>query len=131
MRSQEELRILQALPLETKEIMSMQRIQAWLRQYGDEALISVSGKDSTVLAHLVHRVDEDVKCVFSNTGLEFPEIQQFWRNNDKCSIVRPKMTFPEVIKKYGYPFISKEVSQCVYYTRRFATNITFGTINTR
>ena len=34
------------------------------------------------------------------------------------TIVRPKMRFDEVISKYGYPLIGKEVAEAIYYARR-------------
>jgi hypothetical protein len=36
---------------------------------------------------------------------------------DDVTIVRPKMNFREVIQKYGYPVVSKEVSRRVQYAR--------------
>ena len=86
------------------------------------------GKDSTVLADLSAQVCQmygwDLYLVFVNTGLEYPEIQQFvkffaqWLRDKygitvHLEILRPKMRFDEVIKQYGYPVISKEVSECV------------------
>lgn len=80
------------------------------------------GKDSTVLKHLVDSMYGDVPAVFANTGLEYPEIQTFVRQikagryncfNSNVEIVRPEMRFDEVIKKYGYPVIGKEVAQII------------------
>ena len=84
------------------------------------------GKDSTVLKHIVDSMYDDVPALFVNTGLEYPEIQRFVKavksgeydcfNND-VEIVRPKMRFDEVLKKYGYPVVSKSVSRTIYYAR--------------
>ena len=86
------------------------------------------GKDSTVLADLCARVCKEygwtLYLLFVNTGLEYPEIQKFvktfaeWlRNTYKIEvvldIVRPEMRFDEVLKKYGYPVISKEISKYI------------------
>lgn len=77
------------------------------------------GKDSTVLKHIVDSMYKDVPSLFVNTGLEYPEIQQFVRQikngafdcfNSDVEIVRPEMRFDEVVKKYGYPVFSKETS---------------------
>lgn len=80
------------------------------------------GKDSTVLKHIVDNMFPDVPSVFVNTGLEYPELQQFVREikagkhegfNPDVTILRPEMRFDEVLKTYGYPVASKEVSQIV------------------
>lgn len=120
MPSIEELRILQALPLSLKVRRSQQRIREWVSHYGTEGVyISFSGgKDSTVLLHLVRELYPDIPAVFVNTGLEYPEIQHFARSFENVVTLRPAMGFPEVISKYGYPFISKEVSRCVWYGRK-------------
>lgn len=115
MPSKEELQMLQALPLELKVMKTQQRIREWVQYYGENGVaVSFSGgKDSTVLLHLVRKLYPDIEAVFINTGLEYPEIQQFVKTFDNVTILRPKMRFDEVIKKYGYPFISKQVSLCV------------------
>ena len=46
-----------------------------------------------------------------------PEIQAFARKMG-ATFVRPKMAFSEVISKYGYPIISKEVSEAIHYARK-------------
>lgn len=76
------------------------------------------GKDSTVLLHIARQVYSDIEAVFVNTGLEYPEIQRFVKTFDNVTILRPKTGFDEVIKKYGYPMISKEVSSCVSQARK-------------
>ena len=76
------------------------------------------GKDSTVLLHLVRLVFPNVKAVFSNTGLEYPEIQRHVRSIENVDIVTPSMRFDEVISTYGYPLIGKEVAEAIYYARR-------------
>lgn len=85
------------------------------------------GKDSTVLKHIIDSMYEDVPAVFVNTGLEYPEIQHFVRDikrgkypcfNSNVEIVRPEMRFDEVLRKYGYPVISKRVSAYVSTANR-------------
>ena len=113
-----DLRQRQALPLSAKVSMTKARIREWYNHWDGDVYVSFSGgKDSTVLAHLVHELYPGVPLVFSNTGLEYPEIQSFARKMG-AEFVRPKMQFSEVISKYGYPIISKEVSQAIYYARR-------------
>ncbi len=112
-RSKEELQMLQSLPLDVKIRMTQTRIRQWVHEYGsDNVYVSFSGgKDSTVLLDIVRDIYTDIEAVFVNTGLEYPEIQQFVKTFPNVTILRPKMRFDEVIKKYGYPIISKEVSQ--------------------
>ena len=112
------LRQYQALPLRAKVLMTQLRIREWYNHFGGEVYISFSGgKDSTVLAHLVHDLYPEVPLIFSNTGLEYPEIQAFARKMG-AEFVRPKMSFAEVISTYGYPVISKEIAEAIYYSRR-------------
>lgn len=118
-RTKNDLIMLQALPLEVKVRMTESRIRDWVREYGTSGVyVSFSGgKDSTVLLHIVRNLYPDVEAVFVNTGLEYPEIQQFVKTFDNVTILRPKMRFDDVIKKYGYPVISKGVSRKIYDAR--------------
>lgn len=120
MPTKDDLRYFQAMPLDIKIAMTKARIREWVREYGQEGVyVSFSGgKDSTVLLDLVRQDFPSVEAVFVNTGLEYPEIQRFVKSFDNVTILRPKMRFDEVIRKYGYPIISKEVSLCIYYARR-------------
>lgn len=121
MRDIRELKYLQSLPLERKIEMTAERIHGWWNYYNGNVAESFSGgKDSTVLKHITEhhwRCGFDMKSVFVDTGLEYPEIRQFVKTFDNVEIIRPKMNFVEVIKKYGYPIISKEVSMILYYAR--------------
>lgn len=110
----EELRKLQALPLERKILITQTRILEWNIKHKGQVYVSFSGgKDSTVLLDLTRRVEPTIPAVFVDTGLEYPEIRQFVKTFDNVTILRPKMRFDEVIREYGYPLISKEVSECV------------------
>jgi len=118
MRDISDLRQRQSLPLIAKCHMSQARIREWYDHWNGDVYISFSGgKDSTVLAHLVHDLYPRVPLVFSNTGLEYPEIQSFAKKMG-AEFIRPKMQFSEVISKYGYPIISKETSEAINGARR-------------
>lgn len=122
-----DLKQLQSLPLEAKILLTKRRIEAWYDHWDGQVYVAFSGgKDSTVLKHIVDSMYDDVPAVFVNTGLEYPEIQRFVKDvkagkwdcfNADVVIMRPKMRFDEVIVNYGYPAISKEISETVYYAR--------------
>ena len=105
-----ELIMLQSLPLDIKVLKTKRRIQEWIDYYGeDKVYISFSGgKDSTVLLDLVRQVKPNIPVVFIDTGLEYPETKEFVNSIDNVTILRPKMSFKQVIEKYGYPMVSKE-----------------------
>ncbi len=108
----------QALPLRAKITMTQARVREWYDHWNGNVYVSFSGgKDSTALAHVVHEICPQVPLVFCNTGLEYPEVQEFARKMG-AEFVRPKMSFSEVISQYGYPIISKENAQAIYYARR-------------
>ena len=68
------------------------------------------GKDSTVLLNIVRKLFPEIPAVFVDTGLEYPEIRDFVKSINNVVWLRPKMNFKSVIKKYGFPIISKEQS---------------------
>lgn len=123
---------MQSLPLEAKIKMTQQRIRQWYEHWDGQVYVSFSGgKDSTVLKHIVDSMYDDVPAVFVNTGLEYPEIQKFVREikagkydcfNSDVEILRPEMRFDEVLMKYGYPVVSKEVAKKIYEGRRATRN---------
>jgi 3'-phosphoadenosine 5'-phosphosulfate sulfotransferase (PAPS reductase)/FAD synthetase len=108
----------QGMSLEIKERFTENHIRQWYEYWGGNVYISFSGgKDSTVLLHLVRKLYPKTPAVFVDTGLEYPEIREFVKSIENVIWVKPKMTFLNVIKKYGYPIISKEVSQKIYEAR--------------
>lgn len=118
MNSAEILKMKQALPLDIKIKMTLNRIREFYNQLDGQVYVSFSGgKDSTVLLHLVRSLYPDVEAIFFDTGLEFPEIRQFAKAAGNCHFIRPKMGFKQVIEKYGWPVVSKEVSQKIYEAR--------------
>lgn len=118
-RTISDLRQRQSLPLGAKVSMTQRRILEWVREF-DESGVYVSfsgGKDSTVLLHLVRQMFPDIEAVFVDTGLEYPEIKKFVKQHENVTILRPKMGFKDVICKYGYPVLSKAISNVVYESR--------------
>lgn len=115
MPTKNDLKMLQALPLEIKGEKTKQRIREWVQHWGvDGVYISFSGgKDSSVLLHIVRELYPNIPAVYADTGLEYPEIREFVKSFENVTILRPKTSFYEVVKEYGYPVISKEVSNTI------------------
>lgn len=132
--TKEDLKRFRAESLGEKVDRSFAKIGEWYSYWNNEVYVAFSGgKDSSVLAYLCafwcSVIGAKLYLVFVNTGLEYPEIQHHvkffakWLEEEfgievELTILRPEMRFDEVIKKYGYPMISKEVSKCVSSARR-------------
>jgi len=124
------------LDLITKILFTKQRVFQFLKT--EKAYLSFSGgRDSTILSHILRTnfketypekfqdVSEgsilnevfEIPHVFLNTGVEWANIVHFVRSLSKkieLIEVTPKITFFEIIKKHGYPVISKEISQYIH-----------------
>lgn len=108
------------MSLDEKIQRTKELILEWYLQFDGKVYVSFSGgKDSTVLLHITRsmRTCKDIVGVFSDTGLEYPEIRDFVEKQDNITWIRPKLTFKEVIEKYGYPIISKDQSKAIYDVR--------------
>lgn len=98
--------------------MSLLRIRQWHDYWRGQIYVSFSGgKDSTVLLHLVRSIYPNTLAVYFDTGMEFPEIRKFIKETFNVKWIKPAMAFSTVIEKYGYPVVSKEVSQKIYEIR--------------
>lgn len=126
------------LDLEDKEILTYEKLDQWYTAWNGKCYVSFSGgKDSTVLAYLAARYLSsfrtppwELHLVFVNTGLEYPEIQKFvneyadWLRREFPRVtvnlhrLRPKMNIRQVVRKYGYSVVSKEVAGAVYEARK-------------
>ncbi len=114
-----ELKQMQSLPLQAKIQMTRYRIRQWIDEFGEDGVyVSFSGgKDSTVLLDIVRKDCPNVEAVFVNTGLEYPSVRLFAESKENVTVLRPTMNFRDVICKYGYPVIGKEVSGIVGESR--------------
>ena len=120
MISKEQKEAFLKMSLDDKIKRTKELILEWYLQYEGKVYISFSGgKDSTVLLHIARSIKTcaDIPAVFSDTGLEYPEIREFVKKQDNVVWIKPKMTFKEVIEKYGFPVISKEQSRFLYDMR--------------
>lgn len=133
-----DLQQMQAVPLAGKILMTKRRIREWYDHFDGQVYVSFSGgKDSTVLAYLAawylssfRTPPWELNLVFVNTGLEYPGIQRFvneyaaWLRREFPHItvnlvrLRPKMNIRQVVTKYGYSIVSKEVAEYVSDARR-------------
>lgn len=129
---------LMALDLTAKELTTYEKLDEWYTAWGGQCYVSFSGgKDSTVLAYLAARYlasfrtpPWELNLVFVNTGLEYPEIQKFvneyaaWLRGEFPRVtvnlvrLRPKMNIRQVVTKYGYSIVSKEMADSVYQARK-------------
>lgn len=114
----EDLKTMQAWSLERKIQVTQTRLIEWYQKFEGKVYVSFSGgKDSTVLLHIARQLYPDIEAVFVDTGLEYPEIREFVKRFDNVTWLKPEMNFREVVTKYGYPMISKEVSGYLSVTR--------------
>lgn len=102
--------------------------KAWniLRNRGKDypvIMASVSGgADSDIMVDMIERIghpDSVVHYVYFNTGLEyqatFDQLEYLeYRYGIQIERNRAKMPVPAAVKKYGYPFLSKNVSQYIH-----------------
>lgn len=117
--TRDDLRIMQGWSLERKIQVSQTRILEWYLKHEGKVFVSFSGgKDSTVLLDLARRIAPDIPAVFVDTGLEYPELRSFVQTRENVTWLRPKYPFFQIIEKYGYPVISKEVSNVIYGARK-------------
>lgn len=121
-----------SMPLELKIGYSRKRIRDFYNQMNGDVYVSFSGgKDSTVLYHLVKQEYPKVKAIFVDTGVEFPEIRQFVRENKEVEVIRPDTTFKEVCEKYGYPVVSKEQSNYIGEVQKYGKDSKLGKMRMR
>ena len=110
-----DLKAMQAWSLQRKIQVTQTRIIEWYQKNAGKVYVSFSGgKDSTVLLDLARRIYPDIPAVFIDTGLEYPELREFVKTIPNVTWLKPEMNFRKVIETYGYPLISKEVSQKIY-----------------
>lgn len=115
-----ELRERQSWTLRQKIDHSLGVIDQFVSRLNGQVYVGFSGgKDSTVLLDLCRIVKPDIKAVFCNTGNEYPDIVRFVRELKNTEgydieIIYPTLKPAQVFEKYGFPIISKEVSEAIY-----------------
>ena len=122
---------MQSLPLDAKVRMTMARVEGWIQEFGEDGVyISFSGgKDSTVLMDIIrNQMGYDIPAFFVDVPTQYPELREFAKTWSNVEIIKPKISFMEVCEKYGFPLISKEISQVVYEAKISLKEIEQGKI---
>ena len=98
---------MQALPLSAKIRMTKYRIMQWIEEYGEDGVyVSFSGgKDSTVLLDIVRQDYTQIPAVFVDVPTQYPELRDFAKTFDNVEIIKPKISFMDVCKKYSQVFM--------------------------
>ena len=124
-RTINDLKYFQSMPLDVKIGLTKTRIREWVNEYGSDGVyISFSGgKDSTVLLDIVRKMYPEIPAVFVDVPTQYPELKTFAESFDNVVTLKPKISFAEVCEKYGFPLISKEVSECVQGARKYLTSL--------
>lgn len=118
--SENDLLYRQSLPLNVKVRMTEKRITEFVEQYGEENVyISFSGgKDSTVLLHIARKIYPNMKAVFLDTWMEYPQIREFVNQFDNVIKIKPEKTMKQIIEDDGWCFPSKDVAEAIEAYRR-------------
>lgn len=118
----------QALPLNIKVLMTAERVRNWVDEFGEDGvyLSFSSGKDSTVLGHIIREVCgyKNIPFVFVDVPTQYPELKEFAQTFDNLVILKPKISFAQVCEKYGFPIFSKEISECIADSRKYIRILT-------
>lgn len=115
-------------PWEEKVGLTISKLmEFYVRTDGNCYLSCSGGADSVVLLDICRKVEQlnkgwKFKIVFDDTGLEEPTVREKALSIEDVCVVRPEISFLQVLTQYGYPIISKEVSECVVQARRCLNN---------
>ena len=114
-----ELKLMQNYPLSIKISKTQFRIREFYEYFNGEVYVAFSGgNDSLVMLHIIRSMYPDVKAVFVDTGVEFPEVRKFVKTFDNVIFLKPQKNFSQIINDYGYPIISKDVSNSIRLARK-------------
>lgn len=118
-----DLRQRQSLPLESKVKWTERVIRSFVDNYGlDGVYISFSGgKDSTVLLHIARRIYPEIKAVYLDTWMEYPQIRSFVKEFENVTVIKPEISLKEIVSQYGWCFPSKDVSEAICAARKGQT----------
>lgn len=118
------------LVLDKKEEKAIDLIKNALKEYDKPFIAWSGGKDSLAVMHLVHRVDENVPLLFSNTGVNHPSIyklKKYYGKQGKTFISTKKYreySFWDIKNKWGWPIgarssaSNKAVTNCCKHLKK-------------
>jgi 3'-phosphoadenosine 5'-phosphosulfate sulfotransferase (PAPS reductase)/FAD synthetase len=108
-----ELKQRQSLPLEAKVRFTEVKARQFINECGKDTCVQVSGLDSAVLLDILRTIRPDIPAIFVDTGLEDPSVVEHARGTTNMTILKPDVSFDQVIKEHGYPAISKDVARAL------------------
>ena len=88
---------------ETKEV-----IRKHLDEFGDKCAVAFSGgKDSEIVLWLCLQQNPNIKVIFNNTGVEYPETVNFVAHLEKewslnLLVTHPEKTYWDCVEQYGF-----------------------------
>lgn len=94
------------------------------RVESNQIMVSVSGgADSDIMLDIVSKIDPDAHFVFFDTGIEYEATKEHLKNLEskygiEIEIEKAKTPVPTGCRKYGQPFISKQVSEWISRLQR-------------
>jgi phosphoadenosine phosphosulfate reductase len=84
-------------------------VQKMINKFGDKiAVLWSGGRCSTVVLHMAIKIKPNIKVIFNDTRVEFPETYRFISSLEKewnLNLIRtkPLKTFWECVEEYGFP----------------------------
>lgn len=105
----------------TNKIKYSQRLLSMVFERHSQPVVCWSGgKDSTVVLHLCLLNKPDIPVLYSDSGVDFPETNEFIKQLSKewelnLHVAKPKRGegFWDCVRKYGWPILGKTISMNV------------------
>ncbi|MCK4351910.1 phosphoadenosine phosphosulfate reductase family protein [candidate division WOR-3 bacterium] len=87
-------------------------IREALKKFKNPVIACSFGKDSMVVLDMLKKYSRNFTVLWNNTLVEYPDTYKFAREIIKdweldCVEARPKVTFWEIVEKYGFPIYSR------------------------
>jgi len=113
----QEMRLINIAKGKKKDYSAINILRKALRFHKNKvAVLWSGGRCSTVTLHMAKCLEPNIKVIFVDTGVEFPETVRYvkmlakeWKLN--FSVLRPRRTFWELVKEHGPPTARKPSDQ--------------------